>query len=106
MSTMLIRKLDLQRVNQLNPSRDVPPGCPSGVDVHFIAEATHFLRMADKVYLGTPDEVGIARRDLIIDCLSESAPSCGDDVPRHAVAFDHLTRSLVVIIRGTQTLEV
>lgn len=66
---------------------------------HFLAEAKHFLRFAAEVYRDAPY---IAVEDIILDKLEEDEEiSKNIKIPRHVVFFDHLTRSIVVSIRGT-----
>lgn len=67
---------------------------------HFLAEAKHFLRYSADVYQESPY---ISTEDILLNNLQEQFSQVGKNVkiPRHIVFLDHLTKSIVVSIRGT-----
>mmetsp|Transcript_20428 Transcript_20428/g.48631 ORF Transcript_20428/g.48631 Transcript_20428/m.48631 type:complete len:458 (-) Transcript_20428:174-1547(-) len=101
---LLMRFHSQQRVNELLPSSENPPDVGSGVSDRLLAEACHFLRVSDLVYKSNPEEAGIARRDLLLNVMSDEDPNFDASLPRHAVFVDHLTRNVIVVVRGTMTL--
>lgn len=69
----------------------------------FFAQAMHFLRYSDQSYETLP---GIAARDVILAGLNEHGKAHVDvHMPRHLMFFDHLTKSIVVCIRGTASMQ-
>lgn len=74
------------------------------ISQHFLAEARHFLRYAAEVYAETPPYV--ADEDVLLNSLHEHYSHVGKNVkiPRHIVFLDHLTKSIVVSIRGTGSI--
>eukprot|EP00163_Fabomonas_tropica_P004627 TRINITY_DN14074_c0_g1_i1.p1 TRINITY_DN14074_c0_g1~~TRINITY_DN14074_c0_g1_i1.p1 ORF type:complete len:602 (+),score=108.89 TRINITY_DN14074_c0_g1_i1:159-1964(+) len=62
----------------------------------FITESMRFLDFASRAYEGA-GSTGIPFRDILLEDLQGSELRA----PRHLVAIDHLTRSIVVAVRGT-----
>lgn len=69
----------------------------------FFSQSMHFLRYSDQSYETLP---GIAARDVILTGLNEHGKAHVDvHMPRHLMFFDHLTKSIVVCIRGTASMQ-
>lgn len=101
----LLRRHYNMKINTLNPiSHEEEAERSAKVDDHMIAEAGHFLRVSDLVYKQNPEEAGIMRRDVVLNHLFDNSAGIDPKLPRHAVFIDHLTRSVVVAVRGTATL--
>lgn len=64
----------------------------------FSAETVHFFKFAEDVYELDP---AIIRQDIVLNQLEEKESM---HIPRHIVFLDHITRSIVVAIRGTASL--
>lgn len=72
------------------------------ISEEFLAEAKYFLRYASDVYKECPY---IASSDILLNCLDEgSNMSSSVKIPRHVVFLDHLTKNIVVCIRGTGSI--
>jgi hypothetical protein len=71
------------------------------LDDELFAQAFHYLRYSDLSYQQLPR---IAERDVIIHELNDKGAASNINMPRHIVFFDHLTRSIVVAIRGTASM--
>lgn len=71
------------------------------LDDEFISTAMHYLRHADAIYETRP--YVSHSRDILVEQLLEGQSSnvC---LPRYAVYFDHMTKTIVVAIRGTVSL--
>mmetsp|Transcript_28945 Transcript_28945/g.74256 ORF Transcript_28945/g.74256 Transcript_28945/m.74256 type:complete len:492 (-) Transcript_28945:1419-2894(-) len=104
-TAMLSRQHAFTQRNRLNPTADQETATGPGVDDLFIAKARHFLQMADLVYCENTEKAGLASRDIFLDRMSEAKAACGSNLPRHAVFVDHLTRSVVLAIRGTASFK-
>mmetsp|Transcript_61457 Transcript_61457/g.107975 ORF Transcript_61457/g.107975 Transcript_61457/m.107975 type:complete len:650 (-) Transcript_61457:137-2086(-) len=64
----------------------------------FAAEIVHYFRFAEEVYEA---DVTVVRQDIVLNQLEENEAL---HIPRHIVFLDHLTKSIVVAIRGTSSL--
>eukprot|EP00602_Paraphysomonas_sp_CaronLab_P012269 CAMPEP_0185042056 /NCGR_PEP_ID=MMETSP1103-20130426/42115_1 /TAXON_ID=36769 /ORGANISM="Paraphysomonas bandaiensis, Strain Caron Lab Isolate" /LENGTH=535 /DNA_ID=CAMNT_0027582055 /DNA_START=221 /DNA_END=1828 /DNA_ORIENTATION=+ len=74
----------------------------SSVSEEFLAEAKYYLRYAADVYMEAPY---IVQEDIILNELEEhSKVGTNVKLPRHVVFLDHLTKSIVVSIRGTGSI--
>jgi hypothetical protein len=74
-----------------------PAPCP--ISESFLSEAKYFLRFAAEIY---DDNPYISSDDVLLDQLGEHAKlSANVKIPRHIVFLDHLTKSVVISIRGT-----
>ena len=82
-------------VDQSHVDNSVP------VDERFISQSLYYLRYADEVYDGAPV---VADKDIVLNALSEGPATNNLMLPRHIVFLDHVTRSVVVAIRGTASL--
>eukprot|EP00951_Prasinocladus_malaysianus_P011316 scaffold83592_cov39-Prasinocladus_malaysianus.AAC.1 len=105
-SFFLYRAHVMQQRNRLNPEPGSEPIRPaSDANDHFFAQAAHFLHAADVIYFTTDTEAaGIAHRDILQICLADNCPGFDPNLPRHVVFFDHLTKSVVVAVRGTASV--
>lgn len=70
------------------------------LDDRFISQAIYFLRFADAMYEVTPI---IAEKDVLLNVKEETSAS-NINIPRHMVFLDHVSKSIVVAIRGTASL--
>jgi hypothetical protein len=64
----------------------------------FTAEVLHFFHYASEVYNAEPM---VRKQDIVLNQLQDNQSL---HLPRHVVFLDHLTKSIVVSIRGTQSL--
>ncbi len=64
----------------------------------FAAEIVHYFQFAEEVYEA---DVTVVRQDIVLNQLEENEAL---HIPRHIVFLDHLTKSIVVAIRGTSSL--
>lgn len=71
------------------------------LDDELFAQSMHYLRYSDLSYSQLPR---IAERDVIIHELNDKGKASNIHMPRYIVFFDHLTRSIVVAIRGTASM--
>ena len=73
---------------------------PAQLSEEFVAEALHFYRFAVAVYNAKP---GIIQQDILLNNL-EDKDACNIKMPRHIVFLDHVTKSIVISIRGTASV--
>lgn len=68
------------------------------LDDEFRVEALHYFKYASEVYEEDPS---IPRQDIVLNQLEDDKSL---KIPRHVVFLDHLTKSIVVAIRGTKSI--
>jgi hypothetical protein len=101
-NTGILRLYAMQSTPSIRPSllqrRALGPA-ERAASLQFLAEARYFLRCASDVY---GESLYVAAEDVVLDCLQAGSRD-GENVmiPRHIVFVDHLTRSVVISIRGT-----
>jgi hypothetical protein len=85
------------------PSPSTPPSMSPKISEHFLSKAKYYLKYAADVY---DDAIYISSEDILLNELYEQHRVGWTNVkiPRHIVFLDHLTRSIVISIRGTASL--
>lgn len=64
----------------------------------FRSEIVHYFKYASEVYEKDPS---IPRQDILLNQLEDDKSL---NIPRHVVFVDHLTKSIVIAIRGTKSI--
>jgi hypothetical protein len=80
-----------------------PPSTSPEISEHFLSKAKYYLKYAADVY---DDAIYISSEDILLNELYEQnlVGWTNVKIPRHIVFLDHLTRSIVVSIRGTASI--
>ena len=72
----------------------------ANITEEFVAEALHYFGYANEAYNSNPR---IIQQDLLLNNLPDKESS-NIKLPRHVVFLDHLTKSIVISVRGTASI--
>ena len=79
-------------------NRAVNDGDRSILTDEFTSEVMHYFKCASEVYLSDPT---IRKQDILLNQLEDEESL---HLPRHIVFLDHITKSIVISIRGTASI--